>query len=489
MFYDCYGNRAELEVAKQIIRDTLQRDPNAPIVPPPEPSIWNGYAPPIHSPTTAPATRSPLAVVHGPRLPEGYRLSGSTLPNSVTSVQTSEEQDRTTLNTPASMNTTTPASITLNTPAHNPAYGVRPVNYVEPPMLPRPLPAPPIFDPAAFPARTIEEVIHSFKSLMQRSSAGWTPEFGIGLPRDHIGTLKEFDHQWVLNRKAAEKVRNEMQGQLLASVMQSRKALQKHTTNNDRNVIHMLAPISFDDKARIVDIRAGSAFWGRSLAYTHSRAQVFSADEYHRMDERELQKSSSQRIIVPMDVSLSWNNMPSHVHLIRIGDGICHFPDKVALFGLIHERLLPGGFLELQFLEPIVRNNNDGDVATNNPLNMLFQLLCGDAPEDLRDFSGSAVAKVALEGAGFEDVEISRSRAFIGPYASGTSYDRAAASLLREALSRYAGHIGDMPLRLARGMMQREAAALLQHVRETLSQTGRFHMRFVCIVARKAERA
>lgn len=90
------------------------------------------------------------------------------------------------------------------------------------------------------------------------------------------------------------------------------------------------------------------------------------------------------------------------------------FPDQ-----LWCSTLQRGGFLELQFFEPIVRNNHDGDVAEENPLNMLFQLLCEDAPEDLRDFSGAAQARIALQEAGFDDVEIeiSRSRAFIGPHA------------------------------------------------------------------------
>jgi hypothetical protein len=51
-------------------------------------------------------------------------------------------------------------------------------------------------------------------------------------------------------------------------------------------------------------------------------------------------------------------------------------------------------------------------------------------------------------------------------------------------------HIGEISLLGARGMMAGEVTALRHHVWEMLdSQAGRFHMRFVCIVARKAERA
>lgn len=62
--------------------------------------------------------------------------------------------------------------------------------------------------------------------------------------------------------------------------------------------------------------------------------------------------------------------------------------------------------------------------------------------------------------------------------------------LCRKALLRYVGNVEDRHLVEARGISKRELAALRQHIWEMLnSQTCRFHLRFVTVVARRAEEA
>jgi hypothetical protein len=109
----------------------------------------------------------------------------------------------------------------------------------------------------------LEELAHRFKTLIERESEVWTPQFGIGLPLDQIGTLNERNSFFVVERKITEKIRNDMQGQLLTGVMASRRSLVKYN-DSMRNVIHHLAPIGFTETAVILEFQAGEAFWSKS---------------------------------------------------------------------------------------------------------------------------------------------------------------------------------------------------------------------------------
>jgi hypothetical protein len=60
---------------------------------------------------------------------------------------------------------------------------------------------------------------------------------------------------------------------------------------------------------------------------------VYAGDEYDRKAEDEGRRSKNvEKITLSMRASDPWSNLPGRPKLIRIGDGIVHFDDKVALF-------------------------------------------------------------------------------------------------------------------------------------------------------------
>lgn len=132
------------------------------------------------------------------------------------------------------------------------------------------LPEPPSSS-STFPAAPLILEIHQLDWLvemhMRHNAKVYAPKLGMGLPRDHIGTLNEHYPRWVDNRCIAEKLRNEMQTQLLTSVVISRKAFQKYDSNGDRNMIRHLAPVNYDRYTQILDVGAGRGYWGRSSEF------------------------------------------------------------------------------------------------------------------------------------------------------------------------------------------------------------------------------
>jgi hypothetical protein len=60
---------------------------------------------------------------------------------------------------------------------------------------------------------------------------------------------------------------------------------------------------------------------------------VLAGDEYDKMAEDESRQSKCvEKITLSMRASDPWSNLPGRPKLIRIGDGIVHIEEKVALF-------------------------------------------------------------------------------------------------------------------------------------------------------------